>query len=892
MRVSFLSRDVVWLVPQFKTSRWLCLALVATVVLSGCRGCNDPLVERKKKLEEERKEKEKPKEDFEFQLPHTVPQEETSVAPLVKPGQWDKLAHAMNPSNLDIQAELYSSSTDRNERPYLVTDTAFTLSSSRPAPLPKGQLKRFETPFFIHNLPGDDANKTLGLLRELRAARGGRLVKKDWQPVRDEMDDFQYFLIVLAGSPDRYGYLKRLTAIAAPANDDFAVDRDEYLYYRVLLPQLERNAPLPSNSLTWTSTAYILWDDADPAILLPDQQTALLDWLHWGGQLIISGPSSLEKLQGTFLGDYLPAKPTQAVELDQAAVEEINQYWSLPNRKTNEVRTLDVLPGKPMLGIGLEKHPQADFVPHTGQLVVERRIGGGRIVVTSFALSDRVLINWGSFDSFFNACLLRRPRREFTYDQTLVGTRWPDYHARVISDARMSTTLRYFSRDVGRFDTQARTAPVAASPANLTAVNVPSNTTSMAQPMASLTAVDVATAPLPPEAVDPPGDDWHLVGRPEPHAGIAGWNDRSGAAEVSRNALKVAAGISIPRGDFVLKTLVCYLAVLVPINWGLFRLMGRVEWAWVAAPVMALCGAVVVVRMAQLDIGFARSVTEVAIAEVQAGYPRAHLTRYTAMYTSLSSSYDLVFADESSLAQPFGSEPGYVPAPQDPRYAVSLRRDRQLLLSGFQVPSNSTKAVHCEQMTDLGGAFAWQGQEATGFQLTNGTPIPLLDAGVLRRNANGGLEHCWLGEVPAGATLPVTFRPVDERQLRFSQWDASRVTQKVAESGELSLGGLIDLATENWKLRRGDVRLIGRSEAAMPGMEIRPTAAQEERHTMFLVHLQRGAWNEPRPDVNCKLDYVDEIFPDDPAPLGGASDPLAPAAQPESGLGTGKLPGT
>ena len=135
-------------------------------------------------------------------------------------------------------------------------------------------------------------------------------------------------------------------------------------------------------------------------------------------------------------------------------------------------------------------------------------------------------------------------------------------------------------------------------------------------------------------------------------------------------------------------------------------------------------------------------------------------------------------------------------------------------------------------------------------------------------------------------------RPVDERQLRFSPWDASRVTQKVAESGELSLGGLIDLATENWKLRRGDVRLIGRSEAAMPGMEIRPTAAQEERHTMFLVHLQRGAWNEPRPDVNCKLDYVDEIFPDDPAPLGGASDPLAPAAQPESGLGTGKLPGT
>ena len=59
------------------------------------------------------------------------------------------------------------------------------------------------------------------------------------------------------------------------------------------------------------------------------------------------------------------------------------------------------------------------------------------------------------------------------------------------------------------------------------------------------------------------------------------------------------------------------------------------------------------IRLAQLDIGFARSRTEIALLEVQGGYDKAHLTRYTAVYTSLSSSYRLAFAHHSALALPF-----------------------------------------------------------------------------------------------------------------------------------------------------------------------------------------------------------------------------------------------
>ena len=56
-------------------------------------------------------------------------------------------------------------------------------------------------------------------------------------------------------------------------------------------------------------------------------------------------------------------------------------------------------------------------------------------------------------------------------------------------------------------------------------------------------------------------------------------------------ALTEAAGIEIPRADFVIKVLAVYLLVLVPLNWLVFWLMGRVEWAWIAAPIIALVGA-------------------------------------------------------------------------------------------------------------------------------------------------------------------------------------------------------------------------------------------------------------------------------------------------------------
>ena len=78
-------------------------------------------------------------------------------------------------------------------------------------------------------------------------------------------------------------------------------------FYRITQIRSDRHAQLPAHPLLWTGIAYVLWDDAAPAALDPVVQQAFLDWLNWGGQLILSGPDTLDGLKGSFLEPYLPA---------------------------------------------------------------------------------------------------------------------------------------------------------------------------------------------------------------------------------------------------------------------------------------------------------------------------------------------------------------------------------------------------------------------------------------------------------------------------------------------------------------------------------------------------------------------------------------------------------
>lgn len=961
----------------------LATLLMGLIALPGCGGCKGSSSsasakskskkdEDKKKsdeevldeLEKKRKKLEKPKDDFEplavRMLPSNDPSPSLKQPPiLVKPGHWTAISVTAKTNNFDFPGEM-ATFTERGMTNEALTmeDTTARLWSWRPAVLPKGQAKRIEGMFYVPRRE-KRLSGVYSVRSELHGVRGGRTEVFN-TTISNALKDYEHLIVVLASgssTPAAYTHFDRLLSVKMP--DVEANEGETLRYYHVFRPSVEKSAPLPSHSLAWTTVAYVFWDDLDPAVLDNQQQQALLDWLHWGGQLVISGPNSLDKLKASFLAPFLPGEATQTVKLQQADFEELNNRFSLQREKKSEdpkqqkgdsLRRIAVLAERPMVGIELKLHSEAQAIDGTGGLVVERRIGGGRVVVTRFPLTDVRIKQWKNFDGFFNSVLLRRPSRVFSEGELeTLNVQWNDPNFRQMRlEPRLGSTLRYFTRDIAfEEDNWAGKPAEEPNPVDLDARPMPpgvirgrrgpgSSAPVFGQPGFVPTRPFLGYGPqqyVRPDTtrIHPAIDDWHFCGYgsrrltgaavtnalnpneprepPEP-VGVAAWNDQGAASKAAGEILTDAAGIDIPTAGFVAKVLAIYLLVLVPLNWLVFWLIGKVEWAWIAAPLIALIGAGAVIRLAQLDIGFARSRTEVAVLEVQGGYERAHLTRYTALYSSLSSSYSLAFEDPNAVAAPFPAKMLDESLLSITQYTdVAFRRGAETSLSGVQVSSNSTGMVHSEQMLNLGTSakttetLRLVGDASRGFSVSNTTDITIRDIGVLRRvdtprdgsRSELKIEVAYVVKLEPASSAPLTFNPLNVGPRNFEKVDlqspppvwlqdwervpmlsvnqersnADGETQNAARS-RIRLTALARLAADRLRLLPGDVRLIGWTDERLPGMKIRPDAPQNRTYTLVLAHLARGLFPNVKPDKNLAEDFIDPTILDPPA------DPDAP----------------
>ncbi|MCE9525895.1 MAG: hypothetical protein K8R36_07565, partial [Planctomycetales bacterium] len=392
----------------------------------------------------------------------------------------------------------------------------------------------------------------------------------------------------------------------------------------------------------------------------------------------------------------------------------------------------------------------------------------------------------------------------------------------------------------------------------------------------------------------PKAEDWHFGGyRADNESGVGGWSDLTPVSQAARESLAEAGKISIPKADFVLKVLAIYLLVLVPLNWLFFWLIGRVEWAWAAAPIIAIIGAVCVIRLAQLNIGFVRSRTEVAVLETQADYPRGHVTRYTRLYTSLSTGYDLNFDDPSAVALPFVTNVNYVRPPTESAKYVDFRQDKNTVLSGVQVNSNSTEGVHAEHMVPLGKNSKPGGITLSGSvenpSVRNDTPYTLHDVGVLRSLA-GTIQAAFIAELKPGTAAPLTFASCPNNEAWVANWDqslvmSSKVQAQEEDKGTVRLYRLVELAAKQLTLAPGDARLIAWTDDEVPGMKVYPSPAQNNTRTLVLSHLARAKIPAAMHDRNVADDIVlpeleeeKEKNPDEmPADAGAQLTPSRPA---------------
>ncbi len=823
-----------------RAALWLLLTLLAIAPLPGCRGCSsndsdDQQTEKeqaeKKKEDEAKKKKEKPKPDFEIE--HAVVEPFDPDRPLLgaKPGHLLPINQQMKTNNFDFVGEMTSelamttgAGTDKQPLP-----AAVQLNSSRPIALPKGQVRYPELPLLV---PRTEPDAHYTLFTELRG-RGGGSIKSEGTPLQT-MPPYQFYFFVLAREHLRYRLLDRLDAIRGPSSNGLAA------YYRYLTPPLEKQVSLPAHPLAWTSIAYVLWDDVDPGLLSAEQQQAMIDWLHWGGHLILSGPGTLNLLRGSFLAPYLPAAEGPVRELSTETLAPLSDHWTPKKGKANR----PLQPVRPWSGVQLVKVVEAEFVPHTGDLVAERQVGRGRIVVTAFRLSLPALQKWPGFDSFFNSCLMRHPPREFVEppSNSLDLALRPQWHNQPmrIWDARFTSGVRYLSRDLAPDGTFAE-----------------DRTNRDVQPGE---VIDRLAATLSRPNADAPDDE----GLERYGAGVAGFSDSSAVSTASRDSLAAAAGIDIPKARFVAWMLAAYLVVLVPVNWSLFRLLRRVEWAWVAVPVIALAGAVVVTKAANLNIGFARSQTEIGVLELQPGYRRGHLTRYTALYTSLSTNYDVKFNESHAIVQPLVLESQGRPGTAREQAIYTLRHDpAEVSLAGFGVSSNATAMLHSEQMYDVGGAISLADSDGAPV-LHNRTSFTFAQAGVIRVTADGQTQTAWLGRLaPGEAGRPLEFRSVESEasstiQALFPRWHDDPVADPSIPP--LSLTRLAAMTVARKGLAPGDVRLVASLNEPLPGMNVDPVASQATRSAVLVVaNLRYASPPEPQADYNSRQDPPPEL---------------------------------
>lgn len=890
----------------------LCLLLMVPLT-SGCQGCRQD-----SDTQDDSTADESPvaKEEFDFEKLSAIPDLE-APANQAKPGHWVSGHRKITANDYDFQGRLENRVIDSVGRPIPTEMTDHYLTTKRPVSLPKGQTKDVEVMYYIpRRLQGE--NRIVTLEQELFDRTGGRVDVPNGAV--NLMPAYRYFFVVLSQSPGSFNFVKTLPAMVMPN-----VGGERLELFRVVVPTIGSFVPLPSDSSAWTSFAFLLWDDLDPMSLDPNQQQALLDWLHFGGQLIVSGSSRLDQLERSFLGPYLPATPEGARSIQDEDIQELSDYWSIASAK-GEKLGWKIGESSEILGNELSLTDLGRWMDHGQGLVAESSVGRGRVVMTAFPLNHRSLLAWPSFDSFFNNALMRRPRRDYAAGPNAfdldVQFHYTDFRGHEL-DPRFFSTLRYVSRDLSfQTKSQENAQRKTEQGTELPSMSLPAN-----QGSVSSTLTETSLAELAP---------WHVGGyRFASLSGVAGWNDGSAVARQAQSVLDASAGIEPPSSQFVLVALGIYLTLLVPVNWLFFRLLGRVEWAWIAAPVIAVIAAIGIVRTAQLDIGFARSQTELSVLELQNGYSRGHLTRYASLYSSLSTEFMVDFDADDARGQPWGSPMESRAVAQTAAREVELDLEGGLKLSNLLVNSNSAELVHLEQMIEVGGTMVLTGKPGASSRLDNATDLRLQDVGVYGIDSARQIHRAWVGNLGAKEVVELQWQPLGGDQLAFQEWEANPITKPVAfqaeeflsqldanEDGELSLkeiqshenyhsnwerrfdsvrefrggagryerpkqtigleevrvfiaslpkedlwlGGLVQLLSNQLVKQQRSTILIGWTDENLPGTEWSPQPSQVKRRMLVVVHLDELPWNSVLPDANLLSDVnaqdIDAVEPD------------------------------
>jgi len=823
-------------------------ALVPASVASGQGGGTDvftKILTDPEKLEELKKEKQRP--PIEFFRSQILPND---VLPYLKANHWSMAALELRANHDDYEGSLQS-------RPVALADQPHEMIYRRDARLIKGQRARLTLPILLPTIP-----KEIGFqLIRPEAIRQD----EEWLASLRVLEPHQQLVVVLSkNANDPYArWSQSRAALPSSAQKDDPLLLEKQRYYRMVLPLDPDKPMLSAHPLTWSAISHVVWDGLSPELLGVGQQQAMLDWLHWGGQLVIVGGAGpgFAPLRESFLKDYLPADPTgenvmrsgaelkplsdaypppaASVDPDDPMASNIpwQQAWEGFGRRYRPPAPILATAKKPLFVADLKPRPGATAIPLGGPgdppLGVEWKVGRGRVLMLAVGLTDPDLAGWPGFDSLVRRVVLRRPEDRMVEKirPNAVGGGFlpPRYESLTGPDL---TSVRYLSRDLG--------APVRRA------------VDEDGQP----TTTSMITSTVNP-------------GEPAYEVPVGEWLDSSALPTLGREKLEKASGIEIPGQAFVLKVILAYIFTLVPLNYLICRyLLGRREWAWVVVPTLSLAFAIGVERAAAYDVGFDSSCDEIDLIETHGDYPRGHLSRFASVYSTGRVKFSISYPnDPTALALPLATGRSF-------RGEDFTQSSFQTLpfpaLTGFQVQPRSLALFRAEQMAGLPGTVTLSPEGEGPRTIANDSGLDLNDAWVVELRPapadpkDATLRAIAVGAIPAGAKVPLGALADVEARATLG-------------AGQLDPGPFLDLILSRSVAYRpeevGELRLVAWSGKPLPGQVIEPPVDRHRGFTLVVAHLRPSPVSDPASPRYFALAVGSERLP---------TEPPAPAVDPNA----------
>ena len=853
--------------PTASFIRVLWLSLLLLPIL-GCRGCDS---QRANPTDSQGEKGKNQKQRLVADELRTLPYSAEIVGNSIKPGHWYQTRHKLKANFGDeaLVASLFE--IDRDENPIPPWTQGIPMQFERNLSLAKGQEKTIELkvlqPEDIRPVdPSGTTNPNVSIFtRYALRSIGSPLLEESF--LLKPMSPYQYDMLVLSREVSPFTFWRGLDCIVWPLYEQDGKFR--VTPHRIIdISEEELSNSFPNQLATMTSISHVVLNDASISRLNEEQQTAFRDWIHFGGTLIINGPEALASVEGSFLRSLAPLEQTSPGAFSDDMIDLLNNSWSLRFAKGERIPfASEVLRSKAMqipLLKGTLASAQTDqansegnaaqearWVPELEGLVAERLVGQGRIVMTAYPMNNAMFVNWPSYSAMIHNGILRKPARTASLGLEPRVEYVGPYEGSEMNPSH-NTRLRIWARDLDDSTMRNRGEVLSTS---------------------AKSELESKTKPK--------------------QTSYGAWNSRSRIVENATDTLRASSGINVPLVNSVIKWLAAYLLVLVPLNWIVFRLLGKLEYAWAAAPIIAVAGVFFIARGVRLDVGFTRSHTAIEFLELHNNYPRGVLSSYHALYTSLTTNYrvvlpdgSLVSNDQSTAEDAIDSLRGtkangvITPMPSHVQRSVSDRGklleyriadERGNGLQAFPVLSNTTGLVQSEEMIQLPGTIQCVPSESISqaelnsdsnkytWSVTNTSDVPLNDLAVLGIDDQGQFRIGSVDLVESQSTVEVVTEVEPENIRWLKKWgvqaDQNSDGQQENQLGkrrnkkvqpepsapvneELPLGGFLRDICERYPLGPNEWIAVGWTDKKLTNLQITPQTLQSSSRTIVLLHIR------------------------------------------------------